>query len=597
MSKFKVIVKPVRGQNDSVYLYLYKLISGNRIPELTSLKIKLPKVYCIQKEGNFKKVSKEIPNQLLLKLGFDNVTTLNQYIEEQLTNFIKINGDKKFIPNDSKTLNDWFDIIIERTLNQGTKLRYLNVKKITELFHLWYSENILKTNKTKIIPLSIIDFDYISKFKNWLRENQNNTINTSNFKLKCLKSILNKSNNEGYYTFVRSPFSNMSFSQTEKKVDILDVKELNKLINTNFIEVYRRTIPNKDGEILRGQTIKGGVVERNKKNRRYISKHSLNDIRNYFLFQLFCQGIRVSDLVTLRWRNFVQEKGKLKIKKVMVKTNESISIMVNDKMTSIIGNYIGRYEIMEKSYNKIDEKYSSLKKLLRDDFYFLIGPDHKYYDLFSKIEDLKLENFVVKKNTFYIKIDKTIIKKLLSQKTTKKHPVSKISLEINNWFKNEKDNQIPKIKVQFDKVKIQKHNEICKKISELSNSENKDDFVFTLLNPKDFEDIKNDDFSRMNENQYRKFQSIRNYYNKNLKLIGEQSGIKKNLISHLSRHSYTSLMVELGENINLFDVMSSLGHKHIRTTQTYLTRLDNGKIDKLNQVISDKLDEGDLLNI
>jgi integrase len=597
MSNFKVIVKPVRGQLDNVYLYLYKLRSGNRIPELTSLKIKLPKIYCIQKDGNFKKVSKEIPIQLLERLGFNDVTTLNSFINEKLSDFIRINGDKKFIPNDSKTLNDWFDIIIERTLNQGTKLRYLNVKNITELFHLWYSENILKVDKTKTIPFSIIDIDYINRFKNWLRENQNNTINTSNYKLKCLKSILNKSINEGYYTYVRNPFSTISFSQTEKKVDILDIKELNILINTNFIEVYRRTIPNKEGVILRGKTIIGGVEERNKRNTRYISKHSLNDIRNYFLFQLFCQGIRVSDLITLRWRNFVQEKGKLKIRKVMVKTNESISIMVNDKMTAIISNYISRYEILDKGYKLIDEQYLGLKKLLKDDFYFLIGPEHKYYTLFSKINDLNTDNLVIKKHTIYFKINKLFIKRFLSQNISNKHPQSKLNLEIQDWYQKEKNNHLTKIKKQFDKVKIQKHNEVCKKIIELSNSLQKDDFVFNLLNPKDFENIKNDDYSRMSENQYRKFQSIRSYYNKNLKLIGEQAGIKKNLTSHLSRHSYTSLMVELGENINLFDVMSSLGHKHIRTTQTYLTRLDNSKIDKLNQIISDKLDEGDFLNI
>jgi hypothetical protein len=44
-----------------------------------------------------------------------------------------------------------------------------------------------------------------------------------------------------------------------------------------------------------------GVELRNKKNKRYEAKHSLNDIRIYFLFQVFAQGIRVSDLITLRW--------------------------------------------------------------------------------------------------------------------------------------------------------------------------------------------------------------------------------------------------------------------------------------------------------
>jgi hypothetical protein len=51
-------------------------------------------------------------------------------------------------------------------------------------------------------------------------------------------------------------------------------------------------------------------------------------------------------------------------------------------------------------------------------------------------------------------------------------------------------------------------------------------------------------------------------------------------------------MLELGENVNLFDLMTSLGHQHLSTTQSYIQKLSNKKMDKLNLVISDQLNQG-----
>jgi hypothetical protein len=101
----------------------------------------------------------------------------------------------------------------------------------------------------------------------------------------------------------------------------------------------------------------------------------------------------------------------------------------------------------------------------------------------------------------------------------------------------------------------------------------KTSFVFGLLNDSDFSDIdENNDFGTIKKPQYNRITGARAYYNRLLKCISKQSKIEKNLTSHLARHSYTSLMVELGEDISLFDIMNSLGHKHITTTQTYLQK-------------------------
>jgi hypothetical protein len=170
------------------------------------------------------------------------------------------------------------------------------------------------------------------------------------------------------------------------------------------------------------------------------------------------------------------------------------------------------------------------------------------------------------------------------------HKESFIS-KLETWYYNSHEEYKKKKLPELISLKKEKHNLLCEMIIRLSSHPHtKKDFVFTLLKNEDFDSIgPKNSFGNITENQYRKFQSARTYYNKILKLVSIQSDINKVLTTHLARHSYTSLMLELGENINLFDVMTSLGHKHLTTTQGYIRRFTNNKIDKLNQIISDNL--------
>jgi integrase len=165
--------------------------------------------------------------------------------------------------------------------------------------------------------------------------------------------------------------------------------------------------------------------------------------------------------------------------------------------------------------------------------------------------------------------------------------------EIREWFNLKNEEFIKNLVYEIDGLRDLRNDLVSTLIIKLSQNKNlRDEFVFTFLKNEDFMDISNDDFSRLSEYQYRKFQSVRCYYNKLLKIVGSQSGVDKRITSHLSRHSYTSLMLELGENVNLFDLMTSLGHQHLSTTQSYIQKLSNKKMDKLNLVISDQLNQG-----
>lgn len=626
--RFRLYAKQVRGQENMVYLYLYYLMSGQRQPTLTSLGIKIPSECCYPSRKNFEKVVNLSKNNLL-HLGYDSIKELNSHLEHKLNTYIKNNGRVEFIPDEKKTLNEWWEKQIDRQINQGTKMRYKNVYNLMVQFQKWYSVNKKKQQENKVIYMKDVNVDYLLEFRKWLltepytnEVRKKNAINSSNYKLKCIKSMINKSHTEGYYVFPINPFDHIKFQFKEQQLEILSLDELKKLIEVDLVEVLRRTIPTNDGVSLFGKEIKGGVEERNKRNKRYKAKHSLNDIRNYFLFQLFSQGIRVSDLVTLRWNNFQFNNDVLRINKTMVKTRKSISILVNEKMTSILSNYLLRYkenfpelvESLETIVDKIKMEYTTytnktsvvlMSDELWDNFYFVIDDETRYYNSSSKkgifIDEKiinKLREFLTERlrdKTLYQYINKGI------EYNRRDIPFVKLDLyikKIESWHQNNITNNENNFKKAYKKLRDKRHLLVLELVRELMSDEKvKNDFVFTLLNNEDFTDITEEEFSILSEHQYRKFQSVRSYYNKLLKLIAVQSGITKRLTSHLSRHSYTSLMLELGEDVNLFDLMTSLGHKHLSTTQTYIQRLSNKKIDKLNLVISEKLNTDLTINI
>lgn len=656
MSVYKLYCKKVEGsKEDLVYLYLYNLPNGEKKPVLHSLKIKLPRKFIIfetklnhtKSNHSFKKVSQKLPKEYLLKTGLESVSQLNSYLQEKLEDFVKINGNKNFIEKEHKTLNHWFNILINGMYNQGTILRYKNVLNLLEMFQ---EEN----KSTKTIFLKDFNSDFIFSFKNWLltepKEGQNrkrNTLNSTNYKLKCLKSAINKCHLHNYYKFIVNPFDHIKFKELQFPYEILSIDELNRLITTELVEVYRRKVPTKEGVKLWGKPIEGGVEERNKKNKRYKYKHSLNDIRNYFLFQLYSQGIRVSDLITLRWSHFKDEANQsLRIIKVMMKTKETIRILVNSNMISLLLPQIKRYNsIIEiKDFEKIKDIIYRIERVKNDIEKKSYLKVKKNYQWLNYIED-KYKNILFNsKNIGVEKVDNTqyeiyyINKELLDEVAGLIGEIDSYSgrenlEELNNLIEdidlqltdqsisNERKENLERRKgriqrqikkqflsmlyIEFEKsvekqtsIRVERLNELYKErnnhlvkiIQKISKDENfKNDFVFPLLNEKDFRDVQQDDYSRIDQNQYKKFQSVRTYYNGLLKLVAEQCLINKKLSSHTARHTFTSLMLELIDNVSPYDIMNSLGHKNISTTQVYMKRFSDKNVDRLNLMVPNVL--------
>ncbi|MEW5675490.1 site-specific integrase [Flavobacterium enshiense] len=531
-------------------------------------------------------------NTQRLRTSFKEHEHYNNTIEKKLKELEGKGSKIKLINNDKKSFLSYMNNLIDLnpTNNSGTKIKYTNIKNVIVDFH---TKNFGDTD----IKFTDINVEYLEKFRSYLRERGNNE-NTIFYKFKTFKSFTNKAERERHFTYELNPFDLIELSLESTKITPLNKEELMKLKETQLVEVYRSRqkfgVPIPDLSVLNSKKYEGYI--------------SLDTFRNFFLFQLFSQGIRVSDLMTLRWCDFEVDVNGIRVDKKMVKVKENINFLINNYTAELLINFIpiesiSDEEIKSKAYNLFYNKiFSQKQKFKIDDSDFKIDIDLDIND----IRKFKLDFITHRETTNDIKkfhislsdIDTNISKRELHLRSLIR---TKNEIKINNHIKGllEVDDKTKYLKelreiVSQKLISVKEHIKTSDKktddyfydnlkviIDSLKyDNECKNMFVFPLLSNEDFKYVK--DFRQITEEQYTQFTGRRTYYNRILKIIAIQCGVKKNLTTHLARHSYTSLMIEIGENLNLFDLMQSLGHKSLKTTQGYIAQFSSKRVDELN---------------
>ena len=75
------------------------------------------------------------------------------------------------------------------------------------------------------------------------------------------------------------------------------------------------------------------------------------------------------------------------------------------------------------------------------------------------------------------------------------------------------------------------------------------------------------------------------YINKYLKELAKYCGIFKNLSSHVARHTFTDLALEVSQG-NIYEVQKSLGHSSVKTTEIYSrNRVNYEKVSLLPKIL------------
>ncbi len=73
--------------------------------------------------------------------------------------------------------------------------------------------------------------------------------------------------------------------------------------------------------------------------------------------------------------------------------------------------------------------------------------------------------------------------------------------------------------------------------------------------------------------------SVRSFYNKQLKLIMKELKIDKNIYFYSARHTFAN--IALRNNININVIKQSLGHKRLSTTENYIEDFFENEIDEI----------------
>ncbi len=199
---------------------------------------------------------------------------------------------KKITPEENKiTFKKYGDDLIERYNTDGSKILMRSIFKKVVLFKGGEHERIhgysfrLSDIKGGDFLISEIDYSFLKDYENYCRKKGNST-STIQKDLKKIQVLTNDALKRGY--LANDPFKHYKKpSPSQKEVEILTYDEL---------ELFKKAKLEK----------------------------SLSDIRDIFLFQVYCEGCGISDAMLMPWENIVDGsikfiRHKTRNKKQMVK--------------------------------------------------------------------------------------------------------------------------------------------------------------------------------------------------------------------------------------------------------------------------------------
>jgi integrase/recombinase XerD len=351
---------------------------------------------------------------------------------------------------------------VKTYLNNRSFKDYLN-KKISdlEISGKFGSVQKLKTvrlhlNKFKEgdIFFNDLTLDFLNDFKIYLIGKNVKPISQRAY-FERIRKLLNNAIKEDKYNPRKHPFTGFEFEKSTTPPKALTSKLLNIIEDAVFNESIKFIDDNpKDGN--KTDTISLSTE---------IRKSGL-----MFLFQYYAYGMRVSDLLLLKWQNIYDEGDRLQYE--MFKTKNQMDLKLTDNLYKIL-------------------------------FHFLP-------------EDTK--SIIIKRD---------------------KKPISRtIRWHVRN--------------ISLDKEK-------------------RGNYIFGML----------PDHEMSKREIYSKIQTYSSYYNRDLKLLAEQTHISHRidfkLSSHTARHTFADLARLSG--LSVYDISKALNHKSISTTEKYLNNFASKQLD------------------
>jgi len=271
------------------------------------------------------------PNKDVVRSSHDNFKRLNSFLAQKLADALdatlKVERNSKY--STSKTLKahimgddpvpffPFADNYIKIYESKGKIGTYKRFKSVISKMKKFCNEEDFTFNDLTI--------DFIKEYENYLRKEFDNSINTITSNLKCLRRIINEAICQDRIKYELNPFLKYKTTwQTTEKV-FLTEEELTKM-----------------EELILTQ---GSTKDHH---------------RNLYLFACNAGGIRISDLLQLKWENYDGKHVLLNTQK----TGSVVSILLPEKAKKIIDRYKAKdsknddfiFPFLDKSDNLKDPK-------------------------------------------------------------------------------------------------------------------------------------------------------------------------------------------------------------------------------------------------
>lgn len=186
---------------------------------------------------------------------------------------------------------EYMDSEIQKTKNSnkiGSSKKYAAILRSIKEFH-----------GSDQITFNEITPEYLSRYENWLLDEGKTQVTIHGY-IKKIRAIFNKAIQNGLIDYNLSPFRIFKIKYGRSNKDRLTLEEIIKI---------------EDLELTPGTLI--------------------SHVRNVFLFSFYNAGIRISDLLMLKWQNI--QNGRLAY--TMYKTNRDHSLLLKDKPLAILDQY------------------------------------------------------------------------------------------------------------------------------------------------------------------------------------------------------------------------------------------------------------------
>ena len=449
--------------------------------------------YAIKKE-HWNRISKSI------RTSYENYEKVSALIKEKMKEIEHLSPSSNDLQNYNK--NSFFQYFDKHLHNLETGKKIADKKKHSVVLeHL--KVFLKKSRNTEDLLFKDITGDFLNELTYYF-DGEKLAKSTQNGYFKKIKHLYYLAINNNVFLPVRNPFETFENKSSKPKNNSLTVSEFKGLELFNPHQ-YR------DKGFFENSQIP-----------------VLNTLRNTFVFQFYCYGIRVSDLILLKWDNINNGKIVYKMRKTGVEKTIQLNNSLIERLRFFLPNYKKILLLKQKDYILDVELLNSLPSNEKDALMKYIK--ERKPALLKKVEEKEIKLF---KETYYKETD--------IQYNTITHICNGLATDLT-----EKNNYI---------------------IPFLSNTEKE------KLNSAELEDL----------TTYKIIQSKTTIYNRDLKQLNtwflDINGqlIKTKLTSHLPRHTFTSIALNLG--LDIFTISQSLGHSDIKTTTNYIHTIDVEAVD------------------